>query len=248
VDKTVVLIHGYAEDGTIWDRQADHLKERYRLIVPDLPGSGRSALPRGEPSIDELAAYIKTLLDKEKISQCVMIGHSLGGYVALAFAEKYPDRLKAFGLFHSTAYADSEEKKAARRKGIEFIRKNGAAPFIRQSIPNLFAESSRKEHPELVTELTDRYAHFNPDSLIYYYEAMIKRPDRTAVLQHFPGPILFIIGQQDNAIPLEHSLQQAHMPALAHIHILTQAGHIGMLEDSDNSNRILDDFLNFTYE
>lgn len=239
----VVLIHGYAEDGAIWDRQAACLKEHYRLIIPDLPGSGRSSPLPGETSIDELAEYITAMLDKEQIAQCILIGHSMGGYIILAFAEKYPDRLKAIGLFHSTAYADSEEKRSARRKGIEFIRKNGAAPFIRQSTPNLFAESSRKEHPELVTELTERYTHFNPDSLIRYYEAMIKRPDRIAVLQQFTGPVLFIIGQQDNVIPLEQSLQQTHMPALAYIHILPLAGHLGMLEDSEASNRILDDFL-----
>jgi pimeloyl-ACP methyl ester carboxylesterase len=240
----LVLIHGYAEDGTLWDRQTDYLKKGHRVIIPDLPGSGRSPLLPGETSIEELAESIKTVLDTAQIEQCILVGHSMGGYITLAFAEKYPSRVKAIGLFHSTAYPDSEEKIANRRKSIEFIRKNGSAPFIRQSTPNLFAGPSRQQHPELVSSLIERYAGFDPDSLVAYYEAMIKRPDRTEVLKKFTGPVLFIIGQQDNAIPLEQSLQQTHMPSISHIYILSQSGHLGMLEESDRSNRILDEFLN----
>jgi pimeloyl-ACP methyl ester carboxylesterase len=172
----------------------------------------------------------------------------MGGYVTLAFAELYPERLKAFGLFHSTSFADTEEKKAARRKGIEFIQKNGAAPFIRQSTPNLFSERSRQEHPEWVTSLIQRYSSFNPDALMSYYEAMIRRPDRSHVLKNFKGPVLFIIGAQDGAVPLASSLQQCHMPSIAHIHILQDAGHMGMMEDSDRAGHILDNFTKDYYE
>ena len=244
----VILIHGFAEDGTIWDQQVVSLKKDYRLIVPDLPGSGRSSPLPGDITVEQLAGSIKAILDAESIRQCIMIGHSMGAYIILAFAEKYPERLKAIGLFHSTAYSDTGEKKAARRKGIEFIRKNGAAPFIRQSIPNLFSETSRKENPGLITGLTDRYANLDPDSLIQYYEAMIKRPDRTSVLANFAGPVLFIMGRHDNAVPFEQSLRQSHLPALSHIHILENAGHVGMLEDSAGSNQALHGFLQFVIQ
>jgi pimeloyl-ACP methyl ester carboxylesterase len=242
----VILIHGFAEDGAIWDQQVAFLKKDYRLIVPDLPGSGRSSPLTVETTVEQLADNIKAILDAESIRQCIMIGHSLGGYITLAFAEQYPERLKAIGLFHSTAYGDTAEKKTARSKSIEFIRKNGSAPFIRQSTPNLFSETSRKENPGFVTRLIDRYANFDPDSLIQYYEAMIKRPDRTSVLANFAEPVLFIIGKQDNAVPFEQSLRQSHMPALSHIYILENAGHAGMLEDSAGSNQALHDFLQFT--
>lgn len=258
----VVLIHGFAEDSRIWDGQVEYLKDHYQVIVPDLPGCGQSALlstlstknsgketttslEEATISIEGLAHLIKQILDAEKIGPCVLIGHSMGGYIALAFAEKYPDRITAMGLFHSTAYADTPEKIAARRKGIEFIRKNGSAPFIRQSIPNLFGESSRKRHETIITTLIDRYAGFDPDSLVSYYEAMIKRPDRTGVLKQFPGPVLLIIGQEDNSVPLEQSLRQSHMAGLAFIHILGKSGHMGMLEESAVSNLFLYDFLAF---
>ena len=243
----VVLLHGFAEDGAIWDEQVKALKEQFLLIIPDLPGSGHSSLDT-DTSMEDLAEAVKTILDTEAIEKCILIGHSMGGYIALAFAEKYPDRLLAFGLFHSTAFADSEEKKEARRKGIDFIRRNGAAPFIKQSTPNLFSETFRRDHPEQVTGLIERASNFNPESLIRYYEAMICRRDRTEILRNFPRPILFIIGAQDTAVPLISSLQQCYLPRLSYIHILEKAGHMGMKEDVRRSNQYLQDFIHNYYE
>jgi len=257
----VVLVHGFAEDGGIWDQLVEDLSSgsnrpqsddrspgsTCRLLIPDLPGSGRSSPLTGETSMEQLAEDIRLLLDQEGIDKCVLIGHSMGGYITLAFAEKYPERLKGFGLFHSTAAPDSEEKKTARRKSIEFIGKNGPAVFIRQSTVNLFAPSTRDHHPEIISNTVDRYSDFSANSLVYYYEAMIRRPDRTLVLERSNVPVLFIIGTQDQAIPPEQTLQQAHMPALSHIHILENVGHMGMLEDSRQSSDILDSFLNFIH-
>lgn len=243
----LVLLHGFAEDNFVWERQIAPLAKGYRLIIPDLPGSGHSSPLANLPSMEELATAVKAILDAESVKECILIGHSMGGYVTLAFAEKYPGRLKGFGLFHSTAYGDSEEKKAARLKSIEFIRKNGSAPFIRQSVPNLFSETFRKEYPEIVSRLIDRYSSFHPESLIMYYEAMIQRPDRTSVLHNFSGPVLFIIGGQDNAVPLEHSLQQCHLPAISHIHLLPRAAHMGMWEDSGHGNHFVHSFLNYLF-
>lgn len=241
----VLLLHGFAEDGTVWEPLTRQLKTGYRLLIPDLPGSGRSSLLPGEPSIDALAAELKELIDQEGIGPCVLIGHSMGGYISLAFAEKYPALVKAFGLFHSTAYADSEEKKAARRKSIGFIRQHGAAAFIRQSIPNLFAAGTRESRPQLVEDLIRRYSDLSPESLVYYYEAMIGRPDRVSVLRKFEGPVLFIMGEKDQAVPYEQSLKQCHEPMVSVIHTLENAGHMGMLEETEKSGVILESFLNF---
>jgi pimeloyl-ACP methyl ester carboxylesterase len=243
----VILIHGFAEDGSIWDNQVAYLKNTHQLIIPDLPGSGRSSPLPGDTNMEALAGAVKAVLEAENVKDGIIVGHSMGGYVTLAFAELYPGMLKAIGLFHSTAYPDTEEKKAVRRKGMDFIHKNGAAAFIRQSTPNLFSETSRNEHPEWVTHLIDRYAGFNPDSLIRYYEAMIQRPDRTHVLQQFPGPVLFIMGEEDSAVPLITSLQQSHMPAISYIHILENTGHMGMMEETSQANLFLEEFLNDQY-
>ena len=240
----VVLVHGYAEDGRLWDAQTEHLKQRYRVLVPDLPGCGASG-PLNEKgiSLETCAEILAGILEKENIDAPTMIGHSMGGYITLAFMEKYPERLFAAGLFHSTALADTEEKKTMRRKCIEFIGKNGSAPFIRQSTPNLFAETTRSQSPEMITAMIDRYSSFDPVSLIAYYEAMIARPDRTNLLVVWKKPFLFIAGRQDNAVPLASLLPQTWQPSLSYVHILDEAGHLGMLEAPEASNRILDNFL-----
>lgn len=241
----VMLVHGFAEDGAVWDAVADRLRAGCRLLIPDLPGSGRSDLLQAKTTIDSLATTLVNLLDVAHIAQCVLIGHSMGGYITLAIAEQYPDRVRAFGFFHSTAYPDSEEKRANRRKSIEFIRQHGAAPYIRQSTPNLFAPETRKDRPALVEEMIRRYSGFATGSLTAYLEAMMERPDRVSVLERFAGPVLFIIGEKDPVVPLDQSLKQAHIPSTAQIRILPKAGHMGMLEEPDAGSEAIRSFLNF---
>jgi pimeloyl-ACP methyl ester carboxylesterase len=241
----VLLLHGFAEDGQLWAGLIPRLSRHCRLLMPDLPGSGNSSLLPGQPSVDALADEIKGFLDVLGLEACVLIGHSMGGYISLAFAEKYPQQLKAFGFFHSTAYADSEEKRTARRKSIEFIREHGAPLFIRQSIPNLFSAGTREYRSSLVEDTIRRYSGFSPESLIYYYEAMIRRPDRVSVLRQFPGPVLFLMGAMDTVVPYEQVLKQCHEPAISVIHTLQSSGHMGMLEEPEQGSLLLESFLNF---
>jgi pimeloyl-ACP methyl ester carboxylesterase len=119
----VVLLHGFGVDSAAWNAQINYLQENYRVIAPDLPGIGVSEFT-SDVSMEGVAAIVKEILDAEEIEQAAVIGHSLGGYIALAFAEKYPELLSGLGLFHSTAVADNEEKKASRKKGIAFTDKH----------------------------------------------------------------------------------------------------------------------------
>ena len=194
-----------------------------------------------------MADALKEIVETEKIESLILVGHSMGGYISLAFAEKYPEKLKGFGLFHSTAYADSVEKKEARRKSIEFIQQHGSAKFIRQSSPNLFAASFRDQKPSIVTEFTERFTNFSTEALVSYYEAMIERPDRTSVLKSFNKPIMFILGRWDNAIPLDSNISQCHLPDIAHIRILENSGHMGMIEEPEKSLPFLFNFLKETF-
>lgn len=139
----IILIHGFAEDSTIWGNQVAYLKNSHQLLVPDLPGSGQSALLTGPTSMEELAETIKAILDAENITACIMIGHSMGGYIALAFAEKYPDSINALGLFHSTAYPDTAEKKQHAEKAL--ISSAGMAPGnLSVNPPPIFSLKNRK--------------------------------------------------------------------------------------------------------
>jgi len=280
--KPVVLIHGFGEDGRIWEKQVEFLQDRFQLIVPDLPGSGRSDLIP-DMSIEGMAEVIKLIIDVENFTQkeprfplqgaegvegagTTLLGHSMGGYITLAFAEKHPAYLKSFGLIHSSAFADGEEKKAARRKSIEFIEKNGAYEFLKSAIPGLFlmgqdgsnlSDQSKpgasfsnrgltalsRPDPDPVADLIEKGRAFSPEALTRYYQAMIDRPDRSAVLKTFPGPVLFIIGRHDAAVPFDQSMKQCYLPVQSHIHILRESAHMGMLEQTRLLNNILFGFL-----
>ncbi len=239
--KVVVLLHGFGEDGNIWNELIKDFKNDYHLIVPDLPGSGLSEILDGENiSIDDYAEVIKAILDSDKIKKCSIIGHSMGGYITLSLAEKYPVLLDRFGLFHSSAFADDEPKKQNRLKAIDFIKANGSYAFLKASIPNLFAD---KMHQKEIEQLIEQGSKFTPEALIQYYLAMINRPDRTAVLKKFDKPVLFIIGEKDNAIPLHSSLQQCYLPSISYVNIL-EAGHMGMIEQAEKCKTILHLFIN----
>jgi pimeloyl-ACP methyl ester carboxylesterase len=246
--KCVVLIHGFGEDHYVWKYQIEKFKNNFFVIAPDLPGSGKSEILETFSTIEDYAKAIKAIIDVEilkndKRKSITLIGHSMGGYVTLAFAEKYPELLNAFGLFHSSAYADDELKKETRRKGIDFIKKNGPATFLKTSVPNLFSDKTKKENPELVEDLIDLSKDFSSEALIQYYQAMIRRPERTGILKSFVNPVLFLSGKNDSAVPIDLSLKQCYLPSVSHFHIMQNSGHMGMWEEREKTNDILNRFL-----
>jgi len=243
---SVVMLHGFGEDSSIWNEMAESLSANYQLIIPNIPGSGNSAMLSGQNiSMEDYADSLFAILQKESIKKCTFIGHSMGGYIALAFAEKYPQLLHAFGLFHSSAYADDDAKKETRNKAIEFIQANGVEAFLKTSTPGLFMDAAAsKAHIE---ELLQKGKGFKPEALIQYYKAMIARPDRTNILKRFDGPILFLLGAHDKAVPFDQGLEQSHLPAQSHIHILRNSAHMGMLEEQEKSLLNLTDFLRQIY-
>ena len=256
----VVLLHGFGEDSSIWDQQIAALQDHCRLIIPDLPGTGNSLWPivNGEwsmvnqeqptnspltPSIDDLANSIYHLLLQENISSCYLLGHSMGGYITLAFAEKYASLLKGFGLIHSTAFADNEEKKKNRLRGIELMQQYGGYSFLKTTIPNLFGAKFKAAYPDQVELLIAQSSSFSTSSLQAYSYAMMNRPDRTSVLRGNPLPVLFVMGTEDVAAPLNDVLQQTHLPLISYIHILDGIGHMGMWESTERLNEFLIAFI-----
>lgn len=251
----VLLIHGFGEDSHIWDRQVEFLKEHCLLIIPDLPGTGDSEMifhnpddDENEPfssaiSLNDFAECLHALLQHENIPQCKMLGHSMGGYITLAFAELYPSELSGFGLIHSTAYADNEEKKANRKHGIEVMDIGGANAFFRKSIPTQFGRLFKETNPKEIDSLVEATRQFNTKACQQYLSAMIGRPDRTNVLKKTQLPVLFIIGTEDKAAPMSDVLQQTHLPAYAYVNILESTGHMSMMEAPEELNKCLLSFI-----
>jgi pimeloyl-ACP methyl ester carboxylesterase len=241
----IVLIHGFGEDSSVWQGQTAFLQTRFRVITPDIPGSGQSAYNVALVSIDGFADVIYALLQHENITNCIMLGHSLGGYITLAFAEKYPQYPSGFGLVHSTAFADSDEKKQARQKGIQAIGEYGSYAFIKNTTPNLFSAWYKKNSSDKIEMLVAKGADFKKEALQKYYRAMMTRPDRTQVLKNGNVPVLFIAGAEDVAVPLSDLLKQVHLPQTSHIHILENSGHMGLWEEKDKTNEAIAAFAEY---
>ena len=243
----VVLLHGFAEDSNIWKEQVSFLQQYCCLIVPDLPGSGKSGmLKKDNVVIEDYANSLNALLVHESIEKCILLGHSMGGSIILAFADMYPRKLQAFGFVHSTAFADTEEKKSSRKKGIKMMEEYGVFPFLKNTTPNLFSENYKKQHSERVSELIEQGKNFSKEALIQYYTAMMNRPDRTEVLAKSDVPVLFIIGSEDKAAPLDDLLKQVSLPKISHIHIIKGVGHMSMLEEAEQLNNYLLEFIKNT--
>lgn len=240
--KPVMFVHGFGEDGNVWQNQIDHLKDKFQLIVPDLPGSGNSEMIN-DMSMEGMAEVLHSIIHEESIDRCTVIGHSMGGYIMLALVEHYWNHVNAFGLFHSTAFPDTEEKIQTRKKGIEFIKQHGAFEFLKTTSPNLFSPNTKSQTPNLVDDFISTLANFSADALVAYYNAMIKRPDRTNVLRNTENPVLIIAGEHDTAVPLNDVLKQCYLPEKSYFHVLKKSGHMGMMEEPIDTNRILLEFL-----
>lgn len=240
----VVFIHGFCEDASMWDDFIKPFCINYRLITMDLPGFGQSEIQE-EHSILNYAEAVKTVLDTLNVQECVMIGHSMGGYTALAFAEKYPNYLKGLGLFHSHPFADNESKRASRAKTIRFIQKYGNAPFLGQMIPVLFTKYFAKANPNLVNKMIDDATTFPESGIIAGLEAMLNRPNRATVLEKILVPVLLIIGKEDEAIPYESSLRMSNLAEVTDLQIIDNIGHMGMFESREVTEKIVMNFLEF---
>lgn len=242
--KPVIFIHGFGEDGRIWDNISKNLTGNYKVVVPDLPGSGQSQMLDGPCSIKDYADAVRAIAKEEFTDEpFTLIGHSMGGYITMAYADEYADELNALGLFHSSPYSDTGEKKDTRKKNIEFVKKNGAEAFFKTTVPDLFCELSKKEKPELIEHLNDIATSVDPQAVIQYTEAMMERPDRSDVLEKFNKPVFIIIGKSDPVIPLQISLKFCSLPSIAAVHILKKSGHEGMLEEPELSVSYIKEFL-----
>ncbi len=244
----LVLLHGFCENKSLWKYCEKELAAHYRVITPDLPGFGESRLEDSEVSIEYFADKINSFLDRLKIEKCILIGHSLGGYVTLAFAEKYNERLAGFGLFHSTAFADSETRKESRTKTIEFIQKYGVPVFAQSFIPPLFSLQNKTLLKTEIEELIIAASSSSEIGVIETTKAMRDRKERIDVLKKATIPVLFVIGKRDTSIPIEKSLEQCYLPKRNSVHFIENAGHMGMIEEKSETIKILLNFADFCLE
>ncbi|PIQ21794.1 MAG: alpha/beta hydrolase [Cytophagales bacterium CG18_big_fil_WC_8_21_14_2_50_42_9] len=238
----LVFLHGFCESKQVWERFTQPLQVNYRVVLLDLPGFGANTERRSDYTMESGATYVKDVLDNLGIQKCALIGHSMGGYMGLVFAEKYAGMLRGLCLFHSSALPDSAEKKQNRNRTIEFIQKHGLDKFMDTFVAPLFYEGNRAKNQPDIQFLAQIGKQGDLEGIIGTVAGMRDRPDRTAVLENISCPVLFIVGKQDPAIPLEQSLQQCALPKRAHAFFLNQTGHVGMFEWPEETLKALAGF------
>lgn len=240
--ETLVLLHGYLESIEMWTKHQAFLASKYQVISIDLPGHGRTANFSEVHTMPFMANLVYKILQAENIEKCVMVGHSLGGYMTLAFAEKYPQMLNGFGLFHSHASADTEEAKRNRERTIEIIKQDKGS-FINQFIPSLFAPENVEKFATQI-EIQMKIANAMPkESIIAAMAGMKERSSTVDILMDTKVPVLFIAGKHDSRIPLEKTLAQAALPTTSQILILGDSGHMGWIEEEQKTIAALDGFM-----
>jgi pimeloyl-ACP methyl ester carboxylesterase len=238
----LVLIHGLCEDSTIWDDFIKGIPD-FQIIRPDLSGFGESEiLP--QHSIDLMAESIKAIMDALNIKKCVMVGHSLGGYVTMSFAKHYPALLNGLGLFHSHPFEDTEEKKEERRKAIQFIKQNGHIVYVKQLMPKLFAELFATSNEFLINSLIYKASKYPAATIMGAQEAMLNRVDNSEILRGVAYPVLLIIGKQDKVVSYDLSLKMMPLPEIAEVHIYPKVAHMGMFTAKDKSVKAIRHFMN----
>jgi len=240
-----MLIHGFPASGQLWNPVIEQLSNYCTLLIPDLPGTGKSLLDQEQTSIEQLAGILPAILEHAGIEKCCVAGHSMGGYIGLAAAELYPEKIQGLALLHSTAAPDSDERKVKRKKSIELIHKGGTEAFLNASIPDLFARQFKQDHPEAILNQINEALTIAPITLIAFYNAMMERPDRVEVLRRAHFPIMFILGKDDLIIPYQSVLQQCTVSAVSFIKLYGASAHMSMIEEKEILQSDLLNFVNY---
>ena len=238
----VVLLHGYLETLKVWNSLVDDLKDDFRIIAPDLPGHGHSQVSENVQTMDSMAESVKHLLDHLNITKCFMVGHSMGGYVTLAFLEKYPQYLLGISLFHSSPFADSEEKKTNRDREKELVQAGKKEQLYNLHFPKTFANENTERFHETIERLKSKAKKTSNNGICAALDGMKARPDRSLVLKMTEVPVQYIIGKKDNFIPFS-ILDKLELPVGTDLVVLENSGHMGMFEEKQKSTDSIRKFL-----
>jgi len=239
----LVLLHGYLESLNSWDNFAASLASEYRIITPDLPGHGETGVPGTVSSMDYMAEVVKYVMESAGITKAIVIGHSMGGYATLAFADRYPEALLGFGLFHSAPFPDTDEKKKNRDREIQLVREGKKNLIFNTNIPKMFADDNLERLADKV-ETAKEIARGTPEEgIIAVLEGMKARPDRTQLVKNPEVPFLYLLGKKDKYIAFENIEPFISELTNARIEILENSGHMGFVEEKERSEEIIKAFM-----
>lgn len=228
--KTLVFLHGFLENRTMWKAFADVLSEKHRVITIDLLGHGETDPIGYVHTMEDNADMVHGLLMHLKIKKATFIGHSMGGYVALAFAEFYPDMVSGIALVNSTSRADSDERKTNRDRAIKAVKLDYTS-FVRLSVGNLFSEENRDRLSQEIEHVKQEALKMPLQGIVASLEGMKIRKDREVLLHFAPYPIMLVLGKKDPVLNYEENADQAGDNKVQLVSLPN--GHMSPLEDYD---------------
>ena len=229
----VVLLHGYLESLLVWEEFVPQLYKQVRVVTLDLPGHGISEVKGEIHTMEFLADTVADGLRALGIARCTAVGHSMGGYVALALLERHPELLEGIVLLSSTPHADTPEKAENRRREIALVRAGKKDMLARVAPEAGFAPENRARLKDAIADLTEQVFLTEEAGIVALLNGMIARKDRNEILRGSPVPQLFILGRQDGYIPLEAAEKLAEAHPQAQTIWLEHSGHMGFLEEPE---------------
>lgn len=236
----VVLLHGFLENKTMWDVYVSELSKKNRIITIDLLGHGKTESLGYVQTMEENAEMVYEVLSKLKIRKTILVGHSMGGYVALAFAELYPEKMKGLVLLNSTSKEDSTERKKNRDRAIKAVKKDYET-FIRLSIANLFSEDNRERLIKEIEEVKIQALQTPLQGIVASLEGMKIRKDREFLLHKTTYPILLILGKKDPVLNYEENVEQIKGTS---VQLVTfPDGHMSSIENKTELLAVLTHFF-----
>jgi pimeloyl-ACP methyl ester carboxylesterase len=227
--RVIVLLHGFLESLEIWEEFSAKLSKTFRVISIDLPGHGKTPVIGYIHSMDLMAECAKAVMDSFGVRKYIVVGHSMGGYAALAFAELFPQHLAGLCIFHSTALPDSEEKKKDRDRVAEIVKKDHTK-FVSDLIPKLFAEENISLLKHEVAKAKQIALDTPKEGIVAALKGMKERPSRELVLKNINCPVLFIIGKKDVLLAWDNLMLLTSLPKSSYNIVLEHAGHMGFYE------------------
>ena len=242
-DVVLVLLHGYLESSEIFTPFVEHIDEHIRVLAIDLPGHGKSQILPGEHSIKAMTEALQALLEAEKVQTCWLVGHSMGGYVALAFAKGYPKMVDGLCLLHSHPFADTDEVKEKRIREMAMVEQGKKELIALSNIPNAFAAENLDVLHEAVKRAIDIALQAPAEGIIANLKAMKGRNDNQDFLKWWTKPFLLILGKNDNYIDYESLFDRLVLPERAIVVSLEKSGHMGFLEEPEAVGEALETFI-----
>jgi len=232
----IVLLHGFLENKTMWVSYIEEFSTKNRVITIDLLGHGETECVGYVHSMEENADMVHAILSKLRIRKAILVGHSLGGYVALAFAELYPDTTKGLVLLNSTSKADSEERKANRDRAIKAVKKDYIG-FVRLSIANLFNPDNRERLIDEIEKVRTEALKTPLQGIVASLEGMKIRKDRETLLRSATYPLLLILGKKDPVLNYEEGLKQIENTTVKLVTF--PDGHMSHIENLEELKKVL---------